>query len=200
MTLDKVLVTILLAASLAGASKSPASGIIQQIANECRSVTGSDEAFRQLKHDWEEDILHCFNQNVNMSFLLSSVNQLSKQEQSLKLKEICGQVQNSLSCIDPLINKLDVCVNDPIGNAVEKLQKIVDTLPEVSSLVCNNSAVKQRQSLESKQVCGQLPGSFSCIGRTLQPIIDKLKPWISEPTPISKNAKDLSPSYRTRWV
>ncbi|XP_055528913.1 uncharacterized protein LOC129720967 [Wyeomyia smithii] len=148
MTLDKVLITIVLAASLAGAAKSPALRIMQQIANECRSVTGSDEAFNQLRRVVEQDTLKCFDDHVS-AIILQSSSLLNNQP--LKPKEICEQSQNLFSCIEPIINKLEPYVNDPIRNAVEKLQKIVDTLPEVSSLICNNSAVKQRQSLELKQ-------------------------------------------------
>ncbi|XP_055528907.1 uncharacterized protein LOC129720963 [Wyeomyia smithii] len=171
MTLGKVLITIVVAASLAEA-KPPAShehpdflettGILQEIAGECRNATGGDKAFHQLMHVLHHDTPRCFSGHVNMSILQTSVDHLSKQEQSKMLEQVCGQFQKSLSCIDPIVDKLEPCITD----LDDILQKIVDTVPEALSLVCNNSAamlLKLREPLSRSCAIELAPALGDCM-------------------------------------
>ncbi|XP_053687172.1 uncharacterized protein LOC128736709 [Sabethes cyaneus] len=171
MTPRAVLVAFVLALSLAGAippaaptGALEATEFMQEIENECRNATGSDKAFHELMHVLHQETPRCFTGHVNMSFLQTSVDNLSKLEQSRILEQICGQIEQSLTCIDPVVEKVKPCFTDP--DDMEILQKIVDTVPEALKLVCNDSGamlLKLREPLSRSCAIELAPAVDECM-------------------------------------
>ncbi|XP_058833701.1 uncharacterized protein LOC131691382 [Topomyia yanbarensis] len=141
-----------------------AAEFMQEIKAECQNATGSEKAYQDLLTVLNQDTPRCFTGHVNMSFLQAPVDDMSKQEQSKMLEEICGQIGKALVCMDPVVAKLKPCVTDP--DDLEILQKIVDSVPEALKMVCNNSGemlMKLREPLSRSCAIELAPAVDDCM-------------------------------------
>lgn len=60
---------------------------MQEVRKECYNSTGDDKAFHELVTVLNSETPRCFMQHVNMSFLQSSVDSLSAQEQAKMMEQ-----------------------------------------------------------------------------------------------------------------
>ncbi|XP_058458031.1 uncharacterized protein LOC131434847 [Malaya genurostris] len=165
--------SVVLAGTFAGMSPPvlEAADFMQEIKSECKNATGSDKAYQDLLDVLNQDTPRCFTSHVNISLLQSPADELSKQEQSKMLQQICGQIEKALVCVDPLVAKVKPCITDPDDLAI--LQKIVDSVPEALKMVCNDSGMMLMNLRE--------PLSRSCAVE-LAPAIDDCMDEISNKT------------------
>ncbi|XP_039453814.1 uncharacterized protein LOC120432630 [Culex pipiens pallens] len=110
---------------------------MQEIKDECRNNTGDDRAFQDLLVVLNQDTPKCFMQHVNLSYLQAPITNLNKQEQTTLMTQICGQVEKSLTCINPVVDKVKRCMTD--DDDLKILRKLADTVPEALKMICNDS-------------------------------------------------------------
>ncbi|XP_055611340.1 uncharacterized protein LOC129757951 [Uranotaenia lowii] len=144
---------------------------MHDIQEECANATGSDRAYQELIQVLNQEMPRCFVKYVNMSYLQAPVDELEKPEQTKMLTEICDQIGKSLTCIDPVVEKLKPCIKD--SDDLDILQKIVDTVPEALKMICNGTGEMLMKLRE--------PVSRSCAVE-LAPAIDECMDLMSNKT------------------
>ncbi|XP_062549775.1 uncharacterized protein LOC134214414 [Armigeres subalbatus] len=153
---------------------------MKDIKDECRNATGDDRAFRELVFTMSSETPRCFMAHVNISYMQTPIDGLSKAEQDTLLGGICQQLENAAVCIEPVVDAIKPCMDDE--DDMKILMKIVDTVPDAIEMICDNHGAILLELRE--------PLSRSCAVE-LAPAIDECMDVISNST-MMMDLKDYS--------
>ncbi|XP_052872040.1 uncharacterized protein LOC128277601 [Anopheles cruzii] len=109
---------------------------LADIRQQCRNATGNDQSYQELQGYISTVLPQCFMQHVNMEQLKTDTTNLEDKEKRQVFQRICAQINESLVCLTPVMEKLKPCLD---GEDVKIMEQVVATIPEALGMACTNS-------------------------------------------------------------